>query len=234
MPLKNICINGRGEITLRIDLFNFEEFIDINKLQEVTSAVLFQRGDVPHPNGLISNEIFGITTRSRKETFAYINLHNNFFHPHIYKVLRRLFRNIDKIVNGESYYSINEDGYLVLDEANGDTGIDFLYDNWDKINWKYADKTGMRNERIDLITKTPKNKIFIKSMLVIPAFYRDIKPNQNGGGETDDINQMYGKLIRESTLIRDRDMFDIQFHNTNFSIQNTLVDIYNYFKTKAC
>ena len=119
---------------MRIDLFNFEEFIDINKLQEVTSAVLFQRGDVPHPNGLISNEIFGITTRSRKETFAYINLHNNFFHPHIYKVLRRLFRNIDKIVNGESYYSINEDGYLVLDEANGDTGIDFLYDNWDKIN----------------------------------------------------------------------------------------------------
>ena len=232
MPPKNICINGRGEITLRIDLFNFEEFIDINKLQEVTSAVLFQRGDVPHPNGLISNEIFGITTRSRKETFAYINLHNNFFHPHIYKVLRRLFRNIDKIVNGESYYSINEDGYLVLDETNGDTGIDFLYDNWDKINWKYADKTGMRNERIDLITKTPKNKIFIKSMLVIPAFYRDIKPNQNGGGETDDINQMYGKLIRESTLIRDRDMFDIQFHNTNFSIQNTLVDIYNYFKTK--
>ena len=90
----------------------------------------------------------------------------------------------------------------------------------------------MRNERIDLITKTPKNKIFITSMLVIPAFYRDIKPNQNGGGETDDINQMYGKLIRESTLIRDRDMFDIQFHNTNFSIQNTLVDIYNYFKTK--
>lgn len=217
---------------MKIDLFDFSEFIDINHLQEVTSAVLFQRGSVPHPKGLISNEIFGITTKSRKETFAYIDLHNNFFHPHIYKVLRRLFRNIDKIVNGESYYSINADGYLVLDDKNGETGIDFLYENWEKIKWKYADKTGMRNERIDLITKTPKNHIFTHYMLVIPAFYRDIKPNQNGGGETDDINQLYGKIIRQSTLIRDRDMFDVQFHNSNYDIQNTLVDIYNYFKSK--
>ena len=217
---------------MKLDLFDFDEFIDINKLQQVTSAVLFQRGDIPHPNGLISNEIFGITTKDRKNTFAYINLYNHFFHPHIYKAIRRLFRNIDKIVNGESHYSINEEGSLVLDEKEGETGIDFLYENWEKIKWKYTDTVGMRNERIDLITKTPKNHIFISKMLVIPAFYRDIKPNQHGGGETDDINQMYGKLIRESTLIRDRDMFDIQFHNTNYSIQNTLVDIYNHFKQK--
>ena len=217
---------------MKLDLFDFDEFIDINKLQQVTSAVLFQRGDIPNPNGLISNEIFGITTKDRKNTFAYINLYNHFFHPHIYKAIRRLFRNIDKIVNGESHYSINEEGSLVLDEKEGETGIDFLYENWEKIKWKYTDTVGMRNERIDLITKTPKNHIFISKMLVIPAFYRDIKPNQHGGGETDDINQMYGKLIRESTLIRDRDMFDIQFHNTNYSIQNTLVDIYNHFKQK--
>ena len=51
---------------LKIDLFNIEEFVDINELQEVKSAVLFQRGDIPHPEGLISNEIFGITTKSRK------------------------------------------------------------------------------------------------------------------------------------------------------------------------
>ena len=88
---------------LRLDLFDIKEFIEINKLQEVTSAVLFQRGDVPHPNGLVSNEIFGITTKSRKETFAYINLYGHFFHPHVMKAIRRLFRNIDKIINGEIY-----------------------------------------------------------------------------------------------------------------------------------
>ena len=115
-------------------MFDVKEFIELNHLKEVTSPVLFQRGDVPHPDGLISNEIFGVTTKSRKETFAYINLHGHFFHPHVYKAIRRMFRNIDKIINGEQYYSINENGNLVLDE-NGYSGINFLYDNWEKINW---------------------------------------------------------------------------------------------------
>ena len=118
---------------MKLGLFDTEEFIDINQLQEVTSAVLFQRGDVPHPDGLISNEIFGVTTKSRKETCAYIDLHGHFFHPHIYKALKRLFRNVEKIINGESYYRISPEGYLILDNENGETGIEFLYDNWEKI-----------------------------------------------------------------------------------------------------
>ena len=59
---------------MRIDLFDVKDFIEINKLQEVTSPVLFQRGDIPHPDGLVSNRIFGTTVQSRKNTFAYINL----------------------------------------------------------------------------------------------------------------------------------------------------------------
>ena len=82
---------------MKIDLFDMSEFIKLNHLQEVTSPVLFQRGDVPHPAGLISNEIFGTTVQSRKNTFAYIDLCNYFFHPHVYKALKRMFRNIEKI-----------------------------------------------------------------------------------------------------------------------------------------
>ena len=221
---------------MKIDLFNIDEFVELNKLQEVTSPVLFQRGDVPHPEGLISNEIFGVTTKSRKETFAYINLHGHFFHPHVYKAIRRMFRNIDKIVNGEQYYIINDDGNLVLDE-NGYTGIGFLYDNWEKINWNRPqdDKNtaGMRNERVSLLENCKKNEIFMQYQIVIPAFYRDIRTSgDSNGGETDDINNLYAQLIRLSTLIERQDMFDFQFESTNYNIQNTIVSIYNYFKQK--
>lgn len=221
---------------MKIDLFNIDEFIILNKLQEVTSPVLFQRGDVPHPEGLISNEIFGVTTKSRKETFAYINLHGHFFHPHVYKAIRRMFRNIDKIVNGEQYYSINENGNLVLDE-NGYSGIGFLYDNWEKINWNRPqdnkDAAGMRNERVSLLENCKKNEIFMQYQIVIPAFYRDIRTSgDNNGGETDDINNLYAQLIRLSTLIERQDMFDFQFESTNYNIQNTIVSIYDYFKHK--
>ena len=141
---------------MRISTFDIDEFVEINELQEVTSPVLFERGGVPHPQGLVSNQIFGINTKDRRETFAYIDLHGHFFHPHMLKAFRRMFRNIDKIISGSDYFSINENGQLVRDE-NGNTGIEWLYKNWDKIKWERTE--GMRNQRIDLLTKSPKKEI---------------------------------------------------------------------------
>lgn len=222
---------------MKIDLYNTKEFIEINKLQPITSAILFQRGEVPHPNGLISNEIFGITTKSRRETFAYIDLHNHFFHPHIYKAIRRMFRNIDKIINGEMYYRIDSSGRLVEDEENGDTGLEFIYNNWEKINWTKNDEDnteefGMRNERINLLKKYKKDELFTQYEIVVPAFFRDIKTGSSSGGETDDINNLYGRLIRLSSLLDRQGMFGFQFHTTNYNIQNTIIAIYDYFKHK--
>ena len=215
---------------MRITTFDMDEFVKINNLKEVTSPVLFERGGVPNPDGLISNEIFGVSTKSRKETFAYIDLKGHFFHPHIYKVIKRVFRNIDKIVNGEDYYSITKEGQLVKDPENGETGIDFLYDNWEKIKWK--GNAGMSMERTNLISKTPKKEVFWTKILVIPAFYRDIKTAKGGGGETSDLNNLYVKLIRMAALLEDRDMFDFAFHGTNYNVQNIMVSIYDYFKDK--
>ena len=56
---------------MRIDLFDMDEFIELNNLKPITSHVLFERGGIPNPNGLISNEIFGVSVKSRKETFDY-------------------------------------------------------------------------------------------------------------------------------------------------------------------
>lgn len=222
---------------MKIDLFDVAELVELNHLQEITSPILFQRGDVPHPHGLVSNEIFGITTKSRKETFAYIDLHGHFFHPHVYKAIRRMYRNIDKIVNGELYVSIDKNGYLKNDEM-GDTGIEFLYNNWNRIKWESkgdsdVNPLSMRAQRIALITEFKRDEIFMKYQLVIPAFYRDVKTGSSvNGGETDDINNMYAKLIRLATLMKNQDLFDFQFHSTNYNIQMIIVQIYDYFKQK--
>lgn len=226
---------------MKIDLFNVEEFIKVNNLKEITSPILFQRGDIPHPDGLISNEIFGVTTKSRKETYAYIDLHGYFFHPHIYKAIRRMFRNIDTIVNGQNFYSLDKDGRLYIDNENGQTGLSFLYDNWEKINWtKSDDKSsdnssdgfGMRYERENLLKDFKKNEIFMHYQIVIPAFYRDIT-STNRGGETDDINNLYAKLIRSCKMLDNQGLFSFQFDTTNYNIQSTIVDIYDYFKHKV-
>lgn len=214
---------------MKINLFDMDEFIELNHLKEITSPILFERGGIPNPNGLVSNEIFGINIRSRKETYAYIDLHGHFLHPHIYKIMKRVFRNIDKIINGEDYYSIDKDGHLIKDE-NGETGIDFLYNNWNKIKWD--GNGGMSSERTNLIQKSKKNEVWMSKYIVIPAFYRDINTSKGGGGETHPLNNYYQRLIRMANVLNDRDMFSFSFHSTNYNMQNTLVDIYNYLKDR--
>ena len=78
-----------------IDLFDMDEFIELNELQEVKSGVLIQRNNVKHPEGLVSDDIFGVTVKSRKETFAYINLNGHFLHPLVYKTWKRMDRKIE-------------------------------------------------------------------------------------------------------------------------------------------
>jgi hypothetical protein len=75
----------KGDVKMLLELFDTHDFIDINKLEEVTSPILFQSGNVPHPDGLISNRIFGVTVQSRRTTFAYIDLQKYFFNPIVFK-----------------------------------------------------------------------------------------------------------------------------------------------------
>ena len=126
LPSKNTLLTTKkeGEM-MKIELLPCDEFADLNHLKEVTSPVLFQRGEIPHPEGLVSNEIFGVTIKERRENFAYIDLHGHFLHPHIYKIMKRFFRNVDKIIAGTENYSINKEGHLVVD-PEGETGIEFL------------------------------------------------------------------------------------------------------------
>lgn len=215
---------------MKVDIFDVKEFIELNNLQEITSPILFQRGDVPDPRGLISNDIFGVDVRSRKWTYAYIKLNGHFFNPHIYKVFKRLWGNIDKVINGDYFYNIDENGYLYKDDENGRTGIESIYKDWNKINWERTQ--GIRNERIDLLTRSKKNEIFMEYQIVIPAFYRDITMGSGGGGgETSDLNNMYSKLIRLASVLNDQD-FNFTLHATYYNMQQIIVQIYDYFKVK--
>ena len=217
---------------MKLEIFDTKAFVDINDLKPITSPIIFQRGGVPDPNGLLSNEIFGVNTKSRKTQFAYIDLGTHFFHPHVYKVFKRVFRNIERIIAGSEYYSIDEQGRLIKDDENGDTGLNFLYKNWDKIKWeRTVTESVMRKERLDLLTKSPKNEIFTKYQIVIPVFYRDVRQSDKTA-ETDPLNTLYSKIIRMVSLLNSKDMFDFTFNSTNFSIQNMMVEIYDVFKHK--
>ena len=61
----------QGGNHLRAELLDPDKLVKVNDLKEVINPVFFIRNSVPTPDGLLSNEIFGITKYDRANTFAY-------------------------------------------------------------------------------------------------------------------------------------------------------------------
>ena len=122
---------------MQVWLLDIDKFVAINGLNPVTNSVSFERGMIPTEDGLFSTKLFGMSVTERKATYAYIDLKKHFLNPKVYITLKSLNRNFEHLIYGTKNFRI-EDGMLVVDPA-GDTGIDFLYKNWDKINFKKND-----------------------------------------------------------------------------------------------
>lgn len=218
---------------MKINLFNYEEIIKMNSLKEVTDPIMLNAGYNPTPNGILSTDIFGRTEFDRKTTWAYINLREYFFHPYVYKIVKRIDRRVEGIVAGLNSYIVDSSGELIEDDKKGSTGIKFLYDNWEKIKFKET-ASNRRKERILLLKGLKKDVIFTRYFLVSPPFYRDINLQNKHDGKlgVDLINDLYSKLIRLcSSLERSYD-YDIVGNITRAKIQGVLVDIYNYSMNK--
>ena len=98
---------------MKINVLDIDRAINVNKLEEVTSAKIFSNKMMYDPDGIMSSDIFGISKDDRRSTFAYVNLKIHFIHPHIYhNVLKRMFKPILYIVSGQKRYTI-KDGKIV-------------------------------------------------------------------------------------------------------------------------
>lgn len=214
---------------MKIDIYNIEKFIKVNNLKEVTNPIIMEKDHIPTRDGLLSTDIFGRTVDERKGIYAYIDLHTHFFHPYLFKVVKRLDRRFEEIVAGLLRVKITPDGEMINDET-GDTGLEFLYKNFKKIKFK-KNESVIRNERIDLFNSLDIDEIFCKYWIVCPAFYRDIQMNKSSAGKVsyNEINTFYSKLIRMSGSLKHDTGIEIVSNSTKNKIQQTLVDIYDSF-----
>jgi DNA-directed RNA polymerase beta' subunit len=219
---------------MKIDLMDVERLIRTNGLEgkEVTNPILFEAGNVPTPDGMLSLEIFGMTSKERRENYAYISLHDYFIHPYVYKILLRLDRKIEAVVKGTRNFIITEDGQIVENE-NGSNGCAWLYKNWEKIKFK-RNESNVRNERINLIEAYGKNVLFIKRWIVIPAFYRDVNFQNVDSGKVshNELTDLYCKLLRFANMVAATSEFSFMTSANKGKVQDTLVEIYDYFKHK--
>ena len=207
-------------------LVNMEDIIKKNNIKEITNPIFFNQNGSPTSDGLLSNEIFGITKQERANTFAYIDLHDKFLHPLVYKVWSSIDQNIKSIVHGIATYKINSEGHITED-PEGETGISFLVKNIDKIKFRRTDSS-KRDRIIEFLNKNKKS-MFISKFLVMPAFYRDVN-TENGKIGVGDINKLYNSILIASRAIAEAHDYGLNLKDTQKGrMQELLLSLYNYF-----
>lgn len=231
--LTSVCEdeNQYNRITdrLKLDVLDIELFVSRNKCKCVTNPRSFYSNNIPSEDGLLSNEIFGYTQKERSGTFAYIDLHGWFMDPSCYKTWIRLDSRIKNIVHGIKSYRMDKSGELIEDEA-GETGIEFLHKNIDKI--KFKDNDSLKKTMSKQYLEQNRNKIFINKFLVIPPFYRDKNTSSSSrktiglGG----INKIYNNLIVASNSLTATQDFGIDATDAMTArVQEIILLIYDWF-----
>lgn len=213
---------------VQLEVLDVERYIKVNELKEITNPTFFGANGQPTSDGLLSNEIFGITQKDRAGIFAYIDLGEYFIDPSCYKTLQRLDNKFNFIVNSLRTYKVNAEGDLVEDPAGG-TGIKWLKDNFKKIVLK-STKSRARDMRIKYIEHNFKTgRMFINKYIVIPAYYRDVNTTGKHTG-VGQINTLYVNLITASRAIKENNDYGLSMADTTCSrVQDTLKAIYDWF-----
>lgn len=209
---------------------NVNNFIKVNSIHSIDSPIIFDRNNSPNPQGLLSNEIFGIDKETRSSVFGCIPLGKDaFIHPLMYKIWTKMDSKIVACVHGTSNFKINSQGELEED-PNGDSGISFLKKNFDKIKIKKTESS--RRDLYIEFFKEYKDYIFIENMVVIPAYYRDVNSDGSYVG-VGDINKLYDQLIIATKSLQESAEYGLTLANSvRGRIQDIIVSIYDWFTSE--
>ena len=205
-----------------LTMLHMDNFVKDNNLKEITDPIYLEHKR-PTPEGLFSYEIFGISQYDRSTIWAYIDLGARFLHPLAAINFRKYGTVYENIIHGLKKYKMVNGEFI--EDPDGDTGIDFLYDNYDKIKWRTTPSISS-SERIKFL-KQGKDRIFITKFPVCPPYYRDINDNSNVGIPI--VNDMYKKIISQSISLKRRGSFSFFGNLTKANIQDTLIEIFNHY-----
>lgn len=216
---------------MQLDIFNIDDFVKANKCPQVTNPIFFNFDGTPTADGLFSYELFGFSDDERKNIFGYIDLKSHYLHPLVYQIMQSKMGSLGKVVNGDKWAVIADKKIKIVDEdfEGAETGIDFIYDHFEEINWINEIEEDEidsldKKTRLKFLKSLKKDEFFVTKWLVLPPFYRaESSINRSMG---DNINKLYKELISKVRSMNLGFSFTIFGAETKLRVQNILKDLY--------
>jgi len=212
---------------LKLEPLDANKFIKVNKLKVITNPVYFDRTGMPTTDGLLSNEIFGVTSNDRTEIFAYIELAGeSFLHPLAYKTWCRLDSNVKMCVFELDTFRLDKETGKLVPDPNGGTGLKFLKKIIKEVDFKRTQSL-KREVKINFL-ETYKDKLFMDNLIVMPAGYRDVNTEQSRMG-VGEINKLYDNVLRDVNALKESEDYGLSMNGAlRGRIQEGLVAIYDW------
>ena len=204
----------------------------VRALAKITTLDIFNGATQElHPEGLFSTEIFGrIGDPIRDKTYARIELKVPVFDPNIYDILIGLKGLYLEIMAGRKFAVFDEDerDFVASDPTKGDTGYDFFFRNWKKIEFRRtnSDRRDVKIRNIQRYREVAE----IRNFIVLPAGLRDIEIAEGGRPDEHEVNSLYRKVISASRVLEIGDSQDWRAVNgSRFMLQRAIHEIWQYF-----
>jgi len=222
-----------------ITIIDVDKFLKDEKAMGpiISSQYFMGKSYNPHPEGLFSEDIFGIDSSPEyKERVSWIELNTPVIQPAIYDILtKRLERKISLLLSGEKQFIFLDNG--ILEETiDGDiSGMKSLYENRKK--WKFRrnkdeEMDSDRNKIIDVFEENIKNETFFTTkLLVIPPAFRPISIlEEKNEVVPDPINEIYRRIIILSHQLKSvsGSLFDV----LAFRMQIHISELYDFVRKK--
>ena len=214
-----------------LKLLDVEHFIKTNSLIPVTSTDTYTKDGSFDENGLFSDIIFGKDQNTRKKVFSYINLNCEVVHPTALDIINRLDRRLIDFILTTGTYSLDDNGMLYVD-PDGMSGVESFRNIFPKI--KFRAGSPERETFIKLIQDSYKSgTLFIRKLIVIPPEFRPVFKDQETGEEVRDaLNDLYIKILRQSTTMKSASGGGAFYDILNANMQKSINDFDDYIKTK--
>jgi hypothetical protein len=221
--------------------FNIDLLIlDKNKakqLKPITKLNIFETSSQNFdPDGLYSTKIFGpVGSELRNDSFAYIDLKIKILHPLVYQhycTMKALYKDV---MHGKKYakYSKADKDLVPATIEDGDTGYTFFINNMENIKFDPKD-SDQRDFKIKIKNKYGKKEDMFSNWLVLPAGMRDYTVDEAGKPSTDEVNDIYKKLIAVTTILNNTKVTpstEYTIDNIKVKIQNITLELYEHFRT---
>jgi len=210
--------------------------LDVNKLvkglKPVTSTELKTRTGEFNPEGLLSEDIFGVEgSLDRAKNFSFINLNAKIIHPTLYRHIIKLERKLELMFSTQSSFTFTSDGKIVEDE-NGVTGIAAFLENFPKIKFRDLNSPA-RKQLIDNLKQCFKDgTLAIDKLPVVPPDVRPVIESPDGELQIDELNNIYIGIMRKSFQIKSAGTGGQFFDLLNYGLQLAVNEHDRYIQSK--